>query len=377
MDVPALSAWRAEVGQHFPKLPGWAVRGLAEWSLGIAATQHCGTNTVSSFIAELTDEQPNTVRQRLREFYQQADRKRGPGRTDFDVSSCFVPLLRWARSLDSEGETSLALALDATTLRDVFTVLSVSVLVAGRAIPVAWVVRPARQSSSDRSLIEALFTQLKPAVPQDVSVVVTADRGLYAPWLFTLLVDLGWHPLLRINPQGQYRQPGQAEGRELAALVAEAGQHWAQPVVCFKQHPLTCTLVVRQQERHDEPWVLLTDLPPEQVESAWYGVRAWIEAGFKDLKRGALKWHLTRTTVPEHAARQWLALSVALLWLSSLGSQPQSPNTAAAVTQPGQTSRRLLSATRLGFLRLLARLIRALPCLPQHLDFNWQSRFVT
>ncbi|WP_218963855.1 hypothetical protein [Nostoc linckia] len=36
-------------------------------------------------------------------------------------------------------------------------------------------------------------------------VIVTADRGLYADWLYQLIVDAGWHPFLRVNHQGTYR----------------------------------------------------------------------------------------------------------------------------------------------------------------------------
>jgi hypothetical protein len=33
-------------------------------------------------------------------------------------------------------------------------------------------------------------------------VIVLADRGLYAKWLFEAIVELNWHPFLRVNTQG-------------------------------------------------------------------------------------------------------------------------------------------------------------------------------
>ena len=46
---------------------------------------------------------------------------------------------------------------------------------------------------------QQLFQSLKDIVPQDYLVIVSADRGLYADWLYTEIVALGWHPFLRIN----------------------------------------------------------------------------------------------------------------------------------------------------------------------------------
>ncbi|KAM3115246.1 hypothetical protein [Phormidesmis sp. 146-33] len=46
---------------------------------------------------------------------------------------------------------------------------------------------------------EPLFAQLAGGVPPDWRVVVCADRGLYADWLFAATRAVGWHPFLRIN----------------------------------------------------------------------------------------------------------------------------------------------------------------------------------
>jgi hypothetical protein len=53
-------------------------------------------------------------------------------------------------------------------------------------------------------------------------VVVLADRGLYAPWLFAAIVRLGWHPGLRVNGgagSGLYRLPSGGHWRPLAGLL--------------------------------------------------------------------------------------------------------------------------------------------------------------
>src|SRR5215470_5130098 len=39
------------------------------------------------------------------------------------------------------------------------------------------------------------------------------------------------------------------------------------------------------EEGYKDPWLLLTDLAPEASDAGWYGLRAWIEQGFKITKR--------------------------------------------------------------------------------------------
>ncbi len=62
-----------------------------------------------------------------------------------------------------------------------------------------------------------------------------------------------------------------------------------------------------------EAWLLLTDLVPADVSPTWYGLRMWIEEGFKALKSGGFHWERTRMTDPARAERLWLVLALATL----------------------------------------------------------------
>jgi hypothetical protein len=94
--------------------------------------------------------------------------------------------------------------VDATTLGQRFVVLVVSVVYRGCAIPVAWTVLPATEQHAWRSEWLRMLRQVRAVVPRRFFVLVLADRGLYARWLFQRLVRLGWHPLLRINTGGTF-----------------------------------------------------------------------------------------------------------------------------------------------------------------------------
>src|SRR5260221_12707338 len=81
-----------------------------------------------------------------------------------------------------------------STLADRWTVLSISVLIRGCAIPVAWKVIGAHAKGAWRPYWEGVLERLQGGVPADWKVLELADRGLYARWPLTAIGDYGWHP---------------------------------------------------------------------------------------------------------------------------------------------------------------------------------------
>jgi hypothetical protein len=267
------------------------------------------------------------------------------------------------------------LALDATSLGDRFVVLTISVVYRGCAIPVAWKVLPAQGKRAWRWEWLRLIRLLRPAIPPERTVLVLADRGLYARWLFRRIVRVGWHPFLRLNTAATFRPAGQAERLWLRDLVPQPGRTWAGHGVAFASPGcrLDCTLVACWEPGYADPWCILTDLAPTACTASWYGVRAWIEHGFKVLKRGGWPWQHTRMRDPARAERLWLALAVATLWVISTGDALEQELEVPVIRDlsPRAVDRsrpRRTRLFRLGRLALLAASVthRALP-LPRRL----------
>jgi hypothetical protein len=118
----------------------------------------------------------HTLRSRLQEFYQPAAAKSGRQRDQLDVTTCFAPLLAWV--LSGWQSTGLALALDATSLEDHFTILAISVVYRGQAIPVAWKVLHANVKHPWKPEWIALLRLFSGWLPQGYTVIVMTDRGL-------------------------------------------------------------------------------------------------------------------------------------------------------------------------------------------------------
>lgn len=320
-----LSQWTETVSSHMPHLSKAQVVVLALWSFGMVLAQSCGISSVVTVLAPLVGRKDDAIRQQLREWCYDAPHKAGAKRTikrqELNVTTCFAPLLRWVLAWWPPSEKRLALAMDASTLGQRFTVLCICVVYRGCAIPIAWVVLEATKKGAWRPHWEALFSALKAVVPADWTVIVPADRGLYARWLFRHIQTLGWHPFLRINSGGNYRPDGAARFRPLAGTVTQGGPSWSGTVTCFSSRDcqLSCTLLAQWDTGHTDPWLIVTDLPAKAADVAWYGLRPMIECGFKDVKRGGFHWEQTKMTDPARATRLWLAIAVATLWVASVG----------------------------------------------------------
>jgi len=350
-----LLQWTQEVSTHMPHLSRPQAVVLALWSYGIVMTHCCGITTVAAFLCLLRGEQFETVRQRLREWCYEAKDKRGSQRQAVAVEGCFAPLLRWIVSYWSGKIPRLALALDATHLRQDFIVLAVCVVYNGCSLPIAWKIIRSEEKGSWRGHWEALLAHVQPSIPPGWQILVLADSGLYANWLYERIVSYGWHPYLRLSGYGYFRPLAGQCWRPLTSACRRGGQVRRWQALCFKTRSaqLRCTLLAYWKADHDQSCLVVTDLSPCSAQIAWYGLRFWIEVGFKYTKRGGWHWEQTKMRDPQRVERLWLAMAVATLRVVSL-----------AVTQlslPFPALPASLSAFRRGWLLHLALPLYDLP----------------
>jgi hypothetical protein len=315
---PVLYQIEARLSQQLPTLRPAQQRGLALWVYGtILAQSACQTAVIAAL---LTFGSWSALRQYLREWLYDGSDKAAPCQTAVEVHRCFAPLLRWV--LHGWQGRELALAVDATLHRKQVAALVVSVLYRGAAIPVAWHILPANRPGVWMSPILRLLRVLHPAVPPHMTVLVLADRGLWSPRLWKRIRDLGWHPVLRVRQETTFAPAG-ARRQRADQLVVGPGHAWVGRGVAFKHRHIrrAGTLVVVWDADHAQPWIILTDLAPQRVGVLWYGLRMWIELGFRVLKSMGWQWQRTRRTEPDRVARYWLILAVATLWVLAYGTR--------------------------------------------------------
>lgn len=309
----------AALAEHLPELRPAQRSGLALWVLGAIVAGSACQNAVLAALAPLGYAH-HATRQRLREWTYDGRERAAPCATTLEVTGCFAPLLRWVLTW-WQGET-LPLAIDATTLGQRWVVLAVCVLYRGTAIPVAWHVLPGPGRGSWLAPALALLAHLAPAVPPTMTVLVLTDGGLWSPQIWRRLKAFGWHPLMRLRPDATFAPQGLPR-RPARTLLPGPGHAWVGAGTAFKHRGVRRqgTLVVVWADGQREPWLVLTDLPPAQVGVLWYGLRVWIELGFRVLKSLGWQWERMRRTHVERVARHWLVLAVATLVVVAYGTR--------------------------------------------------------
>jgi hypothetical protein len=359
MRLPApFSPLQAELSTQFAgALTPGQQRGLAAWVAGtLVARSACQTMVIGALTEALAAGGDHAVRQTLREFLYDGADHAAPGPGQVDPTACFAPLLRWVRQLAPPLTTPVALALDVTTHTDQLTAIVVSVLLAGRAIPVAWHLLAGNQPGGYLEPALALVTALAPAVTDATEVSLAADRGLWSPRLADHLAALGWIPLLRVQRTVSIWL-GRGQRVRADHLVAGPGHAWVGRVTVHKDRARRRiqTVIVVWLDGHAEPWVIFTTAAPRRVGLVWYSLRMWIEAGFRDLKRLGWQWERTRRRDPTRVARHWLVLAVATTWTLAHGDATAADRPLASHRPPP------LSALQRGTFRLLGLLLGVRP----------------
>jgi hypothetical protein len=332
-----LYEWRTRVATACPEIPAAYARGLAEWSFGLAQAGCAALSGVAVFLAAYLQQAFDTVRQRLRDLYLPGDQKAGASRTTFDVRLCCPGLFRWITA--TWADRRLALALDPTTLGDRFTVLTVALVYRGCGIPLAWTVLEGNEPEAGNPIWKELLGRVRAAIGGDWFVCVCTDRGLESKDLFEAITGHGWHPLMRAKVGGTFRPAGWARFHPLPSFVGTRHRRFGAAGTAYKSNPLGCTLLACQMDGCEDPWLILTDLPPSAADPCWYAFRSWIEQGFRIIKRGGWQWHRTRMEDADRVERVWAAIALATLWMVEVGGLDEHEERAETVppikrTQP-------------------------------------------
>jgi hypothetical protein len=342
-----LARWTEMLQRRLPTLSLPQAKGLALWSIGIVLARSCSLHAVVLALACWLPFNALSLRKRLQEWYLEASAKKGHGaagtgyqRRDWDPHATAAELLAWI--LDDWPTRQVVLALDPTNISDRFTVLNVSVLYRSCAVPVIWTVVEGGKPGAWEPHWERMLETLARQVPPGWQVLVLTDRGMYSPSLFRCLLRLHWHPFLRIRAQGFYRPVGSRKWLKLADLRLPVEQAWSCQADVFNNDAgrLRCTLVGFHGEGHAESWLIVTDLLPELAQASWYGLRGWIEQGYKRVKGEG--WHLPRSRISScrRLERLWLAVAVATMWVLEVGGEAEEAEKAAHKQAKGRQSKK-------------------------------------
>lgn len=292
--------------QEFAFLGAWQKRGLALWCCGVILAEACQITAVADALTSIMPARAEALQKRLSRFLS------NPRISDELLGAAWVGWL--VRTYSSPHWVIL---VDETKLSDHLSVMMVGLAYRGRAIPLLWrCYQPQHYPEEGQvALITELLTRLRLLVPASIMLTVQADRGLgTSPDLIRELTRLQLDFLLRVQGSTRLRlRNGRVHA--LSTLVKPGGT-WCGKAQVFKKAGWL-TLYVRIVWRMGEksPWCLVTSSPWRQSQD--YGLRAWHEQSFRDLKSFGFCWDASRVWQPEHAHRLLFVLALAYTWVLS------------------------------------------------------------
>ncbi len=232
----------------------------------------------------------------------------------------YEPLIRGALR-DWHGER-LLLALDTSRLWDTFTLIRLSLLYRGRAIPVTWSVIESPSATVPFETYEVLLLLAADLLPKDCEVLFLADRGFLHYRLLQLLQNLGWHFRIRVKASLNVFRKGKPQTKVGRMIPAKGEALFVHNIRLAEDRlgPFHLALAHVQTKAGYEKWAILSDEPTDLHTFDEYGTRFNIEENFLDDKSGGFQLEASQIRDPDALSRLCLILAIATLYLTSTGT---------------------------------------------------------
>ena len=215
---------------------------------------------------------------------------------------------------------SVRLILDATDLGGRLPVLFVAVAYRGRALPLLWRMLPA-MGCSEFAEQKALLCGVATLVPPGVGVTLLADREYGSVAMTRWCLAHGWHFCLRVK-KNRWLIQADGQRKQIGSLpLAPGGRLFIAGVrlPALPEQSLSLCCGWSRDNKDDEPWYVLSDLPADHHVLATYAVRFHVEEMFRDFKEFGFRLETTRLCDPERVSRLLLCVCLAHVWLMNAG----------------------------------------------------------
>jgi len=250
---------------------------------------------------------------------QGGDPKHGVKQVDRMLSNAGIDLpavmTSWCRYLIGDRK-SVEVALDWTSFdNDKHSTLAAGVVADGRAAPLFWeTVEDAELSDGGRTDAEtALLYRLHDAWPEDVQIILLADRGFGDSALYELLQEWGWDYVIRFRQGITVRYRGEVQAAKKYLSKTGRARLLRAVQVTGKKVAIPGVVVVKDRDMKDS-WCLATTLVDggATVAVKAYGRRFTIEEMFRDMKDDRYGFALRQRHVRSAQRRDKLILLFAL-----------------------------------------------------------------
>ena len=213
----------------------------------------------------------------------------------------------------------LVLVMDGSTVARGCVTLMVSLLYAGRALPIAWLVIAGVKGHFPAETHVTLLREVKTRVPDSATVVLLGDGEFDSPELQAEADGYGWDYVCRTAKNIQINVND--AGLSLEDLGVTRGSRVFRKGVLFTKAAYGPVMVIAWWGRdYTEPIYLVSNLTNVQAACDWYRKRAQIETFFSDQKSRGFQLDRSHVSDPARVTRLMVAACLAYLWVIYLGT---------------------------------------------------------
>jgi hypothetical protein len=303
------------VKEIFPELHAYQQETLALCVQGIAQSGNAVMQRVAETVGEdsLSETKMVSHERRFQRFVAN-DR--------IVVESCWKQFLE--QVLPYWHDKAVTLVLDMTPYTKEATIVYIGLLVHSRVLPLGWCVMP-QQEEWDRAqwdIVESLFDLIAPFFVPDRCTLL-ADRGLSCLTLIKMCRKRGWHYVLRIKNDEEFRRKFRhwyQDWQRGKILIKKEGDCWYGKVLLWKEHSWETWLSACWEAGYEQAWFLVSDRPASHQRVREYAKRMKVEATFQDQKSRGCMIECSRFTNHDHLNRWLFAVFLAIWWCVHLGS---------------------------------------------------------
>src|SRR4029453_15658778 len=234
-----------------------------------------------------------------------------------EVSALYGPLI--AHALAQWGNHVLYVALDTSMLWNTYSMIRLSVIYRGRAVPLVWTVLEHGSAQVSYDAYKELLDRATLLLPHPCKVVFLADRGFADTDLMAHLHRLGWHWRLRIKSNFWLYRPGRRPCKVGRLSVAQGQACFWQAVWITEKHYGPVHLAVGRPRHGNEWWYVLSDEPTNGQTLQEYGLRFDIEENFLDDKSNGFELEASLIRSAPALSRLCFIIATATLYLVSQG----------------------------------------------------------
>lgn len=219
----------------------------------------------------------------------------------------------------SRHKNELRLVMDGSVVGRGCMALMVSVVYAGRSLPVGWLVVKGKKGHLAQQNHLELLAKIAPLVPEGVPVVFLGDGEFDGCLLLSELEALGWHYVCRTAKTSQLRQgSGWSSFQDLAV---KTGEIMSLAGVGFTSEGYGTLLAVGWwDKRYQEPIYLISNLNCPYQVCDYYRSRFRIETFFSDSKSRGFRIEQSHLSEPSRLSKLLIGCALAYWWLIYLGT---------------------------------------------------------